>query len=150
VTLQLSCSDAIGVVYCMHGNFIYVWFSDIAQNMLKTNDDDERNFKSIDGEHGTGSKKSECTPPEGAVARDGTSGYEAGLVTMENDSSASADGAGFADEAIVEETCATKRSVGSKSNGDAARRALKVALEALEALEQSIRVRSDIGQPRCP
>jgi hypothetical protein len=69
---------------------------------------------------------------------------------MENDSSASADGAGFADEAIVEETCATKRSVGSKSNGDAARRALKVALEALEALEQSIRVSSDIGQPRCP
>ncbi|KAH6625650.1 hypothetical protein C7974DRAFT_204806 [Boeremia exigua] len=136
--LQLSCSDTVGDGYCMHGDFINGWYADAAENMLKADADGKQKFKSVDGEHGTGSKPSECTP-EDADPNNGTSDYETSLTMMKNggqkSDAAPAVGAA-ANDAVIEESCSTKRSIGNKSKRDAARRALKKALEALDALEE--------------
>ena len=115
----------------MHGDFINGWYSDAAENMLQADSDGKQTYKRVDGEHGTDAKKSECTP-EDADPSNGTSDYETSLKMMEGDASPTVPGNGT----ISEESCTGKRSVGRKSKRDSARRALKQALEALDALEE--------------
>jgi hypothetical protein len=136
--LQLSCSDTVGDGYCMHGDFINGWYADAAENMLKADDAGKQKFARITGEHGTEPKESECTP-EDADSSNGTSDYETSLVMIEH--GGKTNGTAIVTKpplngTVIEESCAAKRSIGSKSKRDAARRALRTALAAFDALEE--------------
>ncbi|KAH7374311.1 hypothetical protein BKA66DRAFT_572270 [Pyrenochaeta sp. MPI-SDFR-AT-0127] len=138
--LQLSCSDKVGDGYCMHGDFINGWFPDAATNMLQADSEGKQTFKTITGQHDTaGTTASKCKA-EDADPNNGTSDYKTSLEMMASGgkSETTPVAAAPVKEAVeaVEETCSTKRSIGSKSKRDAARRALVKALESLDALEE--------------
>jgi len=122
----------------MHGDFINGWFSDVAENMLKADDNGKQKFTRVTGAHGTKSKESECAP-EDSDPNNGTSDYETSLLMMEDrgkvKGTAPVTGTP-ANGTVVEESCNAKRSIGSTAKRDAARRALTAALEALDALDE--------------
>lgn len=140
--LQLSCSDTVGDGYCMHGDFINGWFEDAAKNMLEADSDGKQTFKKVTGSHdAAGTTPSECKA-EDADPTNGTSDYKTSLEMIENSGNTPVGSPSLPvvdgpanNETVVEEACTTKRSIGSKSKRDAARRALEAALQALDALE---------------
>lgn len=127
--LQLSCSDRVGDGYCMHGDFINGWFADAATNMLQADSEGKQKFKTITGARDTAGTTPSSCKPEDADPSNGTSDYKTSLEMMKAGKKTAKRSAGVAE---VEQTYRTKRSVGSKSRKDAARRALKEAREALE------------------
>ncbi|KAI8261327.1 hypothetical protein K4K58_001389 [Colletotrichum sp. SAR11_239] len=71
---QLSCGDATGNGYCMHGDFVNGWYEDALENMMIKGGGGYEDGQFVSGSHASAIGSAQCTPTD-ADPDNGTSDY---------------------------------------------------------------------------